>query len=61
MALKRTEKETTLEELQAQIERLEDRVSDLEADAATESSEMAERLEKVEQLSQDLLNTIRMG
>lgn len=61
MATKKTTQEVTLEDLQTQLERLEDRVSDLEADNGQESAEISKRLEKVEKLAQELLNSIRMG
>ena len=61
MATKKTTQEVTLEDLQAQLERLEDRVNDLEADNGQESAEISKRLEKVEKLAQELLNSIRMG
>ena len=61
MATKKTTQEVTLEDLQTQLERLEDRISDLEADNGQESAEISKRLEKVEKLAQELLNSIRMG
>ena len=61
MATKKTTQEVTLEDVQAQLERLEDRVSDIEADNGQESAEISKRLEKVEKLAQELLNSIRMG
>lgn len=61
MATKKTAEEATLEDIEARLESLEDRVADIEADSAKESGALAKRLEKVEQLAQDLLTSIRMG
>ena len=61
MATKKTTQEVTLEDIETQLERLEDRVNDLEADNGQESAEISKRLEKVEKLAQELLNSIRMG
>lgn len=61
MATKKTAEEATLEDIEARLESLEDRVADIEADGAKESDTLAKRLEKVEKLANDLLISIRMG
>lgn len=61
MATKKTAEEATLEDIEARLESVEDRVADIEADSAKESDALAKRLEKVEKLANDLLISIRMG
>lgn len=61
MATKKTTEEVSLGDIEARLESIEGRVADIETDSGKESKEIVSRLEKVEKIAQDLINTIRMG